>query len=52
VYQPSNPAVWQGTLHLVFDEKETVALSGREENNPTTKVLSRSLTVSGAVAHT
>jgi hypothetical protein len=52
VYDPTNPAVWQGTLHLVFDEKTTVALYGREQDAPTTKVLSQSLTISGTWTNT
>jgi hypothetical protein len=52
VYQPTNPAVWQGTLHLVFDEKTTVALYGREQGTPTTKVLSESHTISGTWTNT
>ncbi len=52
VYDPSNPAVWQGTLHLVWDEKTTVALYGREQDNPTTKVVSQSQTISGTWTNT
>jgi hypothetical protein len=52
VYDPTNPAVWQGTLHLVFDEKTTVALYGREQDTPTTKILSHSQTISGTWTNT
>jgi hypothetical protein len=52
VYQPTNPSVWQGTLHMVFDEKTTVALYGREQGTPTTKVLSESHTISGTWTNT
>jgi hypothetical protein len=52
VYQPTNPAVWQGTLHLVFDEKTTVALYGREQDRFTMKVLSESRTISGTWTNT
>jgi hypothetical protein len=52
VYDPTNPAVWQGTLHLVFDEKTTVALYGREQDAFTTKVLSESRTISGTWTNT
>jgi hypothetical protein len=47
VYQPTDPSVWQGTLDMTWDEKETFSLSGRAQKNPTVKVLSRSLTISG-----
>jgi hypothetical protein len=52
VYQPTDPPVWQGTLDMTWDEKETFSLSGRAQKNPTVKVLSRSLTISGSVTNT
>ncbi|MGB0092094.1 MAG: hypothetical protein WBP81_06125 [Solirubrobacteraceae bacterium] len=52
VDQPSDPAFWQATMHFEWDERETVALSGREQARPTTKVLSSSLTISGKIVST
>jgi len=52
VYDPTNPAVWQGTLHLVFDEKTTVALYGREQDTFKTKVVSESEKISGTWTNT
>jgi hypothetical protein len=52
VYQPTDPSVWQGTLDMTWDEKETFSLLGRAQKHLTVKVLSRSLTISGSVTNT
>jgi hypothetical protein len=51
VYQPENPSTWQGTNHFEWDAKETFALSGREEDQPTSKQLSRTLSITGTVTN-
>jgi hypothetical protein len=52
VYQPAEPAVWQGTATITWDETDTYALSGRMENQPTATVMKRTLTISGSVSNT
>lgn len=52
VYQPSNPAVWQGAMQFSFDEKATYELAGNAQGRPKATLVSRSLTLSGGESNT
>ncbi len=51
VYQPEDPSVWQGKMHFEWDARETYALSGREEGQPTATQISRTLSITGTVSN-
>ena len=52
VYQQSDPAVWQESMHVHWDEKATYQLSGRAEHNPTVKLVNETLTLGGGQSDT
>ena len=53
VYQPNSPSVWQESMHFIWDERETARVGGGTPSAfATVRVLSRSLTISGAITAT